>query len=48
VTRSVVESLGGTIEIEDGDAGRGATFVITLLAAPPEPAPDGAAVEASP
>ena len=48
VTKSVVESLGGTIEIEDGDAGRGATFVITLLAAPLESAPDGAPIEASP
>ena len=48
VTKSVVESLGGTIEIEDGEAGRGATFVITLLAAPLEPAPDGAPIEASP
>jgi signal transduction histidine kinase len=48
VTKSVVESLGGTIEIEDGDAGRGVTFVITLLAAPPEPAPDAAPIEAAP
>jgi signal transduction histidine kinase len=48
VTRSVVESLGGTIEIEDGEGGRGATFVITLPAAPPEPAPGAAPIEVSP
>ena len=47
VTRSVVESLGGTIEIEDGDGGRGATFVILLLAAPPVPAPDTAPIQSS-
>jgi signal transduction histidine kinase len=47
VTRSVLESLGGTIEIEDGDGGRGATFVITLLAAPLEPAPAASPIQAS-
>ena len=47
VTRSVIESLGGTIEIEDGAGGRGATFAITLRAAPPQTVPEPVPAESA-
>ena len=48
VTKSVIESLGGTIDIEDGPGGRGVSFVIALRASPAETAQGGEAAPAAP
>ncbi|MBO0727499.1 MAG: hybrid sensor histidine kinase/response regulator, partial [Blastocatellia bacterium] len=49
IVRSLVEMHGGTVNVASAGLGRGATFRITLPAAPPEElSPDGFPYDASP